>query len=139
MFLRNFEIFSVISSFRYLLWTIKRHFNIISKNSQQIMDSFQSIFSNKWIAAEWRDFENWKLFLSQHNMYVISIQNFGCNFSELVFRSKFGGNWLEWIHAHAAVFGTNIEMSLYDLMHVPKLRFFVEFFFIISQQQFFFQ
>ena len=38
---RNLEIFfHQVSSFRYLLWTIKRSFNISSKNGHQSMDSF---------------------------------------------------------------------------------------------------
>ena len=34
--------------FRYLLWFIWRHFNISSKNGQQSMDSFNSIFAKYW-------------------------------------------------------------------------------------------
>ena len=69
------EIFYQKSSSLYVLWTIKRHFNISSKKDHQSMDSFYSICSKKWIAAEWSGFEIWKLFSSQHKMYVISIQN----------------------------------------------------------------
>ena len=46
MLLRNFEFFfDQLCSFRYSLWTIKRHFIISSKNSHQSMDSLYSIFS----------------------------------------------------------------------------------------------
>ena len=39
---------------------------------------------------------------------------------------RFAENWLEWIDALVAVFGTNIEMSPYDSKRVPKWRYLVE-------------
>ena len=38
--LRNWNFFHQISSFRYLLWIKRRHFNISSKNGHQSMDLF---------------------------------------------------------------------------------------------------
>ena len=56
--LNIFEFFStklIHCSFRYLLWTIKRHLRINSKNGYQIMDSLLSIFSKYWTTFKFPD------------------------------------------------------------------------------------
>ena len=69
---------------------------------------------------------------------MLFYRNFGCNFSIFIVSSIFVENWLEWIHALVAVFGTNIEMSPYESKQVPKCRYLVEKIFKISQKQNFF-
>ena len=66
IFEKFWEIFYQKSSFLYVLWTIKRHFNISSKNSHQSIDSFYYILAQIL-------YEKFNKMLSPNNLGFIDV------------------------------------------------------------------
>ena len=131
--LRNFETkLHPVSSLRYLLWIIRRHFNIILKKQPPvhgfILVNFRQILSDYKFAeieAEMKLFQYFEL------LSILKTSPMSCDSSLL--KIYWNKSILRW-----PFFCANIEMSPYESKEVPKWRYLVEKNFKISQSKHFF-
>ena len=129
IFAFEFCFFFFASSIEYHKETFHYFFQKRPQEHGFILVHFQQKTHCSWLERFWELKKNFKVKMKY--LYVILIQNieifhFGFNFIELLPSSILVENWLEWIHALVAIFGTNVETSLYGSKQVPKWRYLME-------------